>query len=342
MKAANKTVLIGLVWVLVLLTISLVSAQGGTGEANPDDPGNVAAELAANAAANEQPYLPPSPQGGFTCQVGTPTQFYFNNFEANSGGWAVTSPANFWEWGQIIPGVYQLCDTAPSPEPTGAYSGVNVWATNLDGCYPNMNPSQASILSQTFNFSTLAAPIQLDWQHWYHIFETFDRAELIVNGTVLWRSPNSNPSAGWLFQPVDLSGYAGNANVNVQYSLFSTTVVNRMGWYIDDVTIWYCDTGGGPTPTPTATATATAMPTATATATALPTSTATATLEPTATATTEPTATATTEPTPTTGPPTDVTTSSFSGQNNAQNGLMLLWGLTILGVLFLITRRKRA
>lgn len=315
MKQKN-VLLVVFLWLMALLTVSLVSAQGGSGEAEANEGDNAAAAS-----------LPAPEYGGFTCPVGVPAQFYFSDFEANNGGWTPTGPANFWEHGPVVPGIYEICDTAPRPEPTGAFSGLNVWGTNLNGCYPNANTD--GILSQTFNLSTLSAPLELNWQHWYEVFETFDYAIARVNGTQVWRTPNATATSNYVFQAVDLSAYAGNASVTVDFLLHATTVVNRMGWYVDDVTILYCDTGGG---TPTPTATATALPTATATATA----TATSTALPTATAT------ATVESTPTpTPPPTDVQLSSFNGPTNQYSGLGVLWVLTVFVLLILARRRYR-
>jgi hypothetical protein len=310
MKQRN-VLLVVFLWLMALLTVSLVSAQGGSGEAEANGGDDAAAAS-----------LPAQEYGGFTCPVGVPTEFYFSDFEANNGGWTPTGPANFWEHGQVLPGVYEICDTVPRPEPTGAFSGLNVWGTNLNGCYPNANAD--GILSQTFDLSTLSAPLELNWQHWYEVFETFDYAIARVNGTQVWRTPNSTPTANYVFQAVDLSAYAGNASVTVDFLLHATTVVNRMGWYVDDVTILYCDTG--PTPTPTATATALPTATATATSTALPTATATATVEPTATPTL---------------PPTDVQLSSFNGPTNQYSGLGVLWVLTVFVLLILARRRYR-
>lgn len=328
MKQRN-VLLVVFLWLMALLTVSLVSAQGGSGEAETHGGDDAAAAS-----------LPAQEYGGFTCPVGVPAQFYFSDFEANNGGWTPTGPANFWEHGPVVPGIYEICDTAPRPEPTGAFSGLNVWGTNLNGCYPNANTD--GILSQTFNLSTLSAPLELNWQHWYEVFETFDYAIARVNGTQVWRTPNATATSNYVFQAVDLSAYAGNASVTVDFLLHATTVVNRMGWYVDDVTILYCDTGGG---TPTPTATATALPTATATATATATSTALPTATATATSTSLPTATATATvestatPTP---PPTDVQLSSFNGPTNQYSGLGILWVLTVFVLLILARRRYRS
>lgn len=110
------------------------------------------------------------------------------DFETDDGGW-VESGVGDWERGPVVSGVYEICDTAPRPEPTGAVSGTSVFATNLNGCYTNANGS--SVLSQTFDFSALIAPITLRWQQWYEVFLTFDRAEVRVNGDLVFAVPNA-------------------------------------------------------------------------------------------------------------------------------------------------------
>src|SRR5690606_21255203 len=69
--------------------------------------------------------------------------FYFSDFESDDGGWVLTSapPYDSWEHGTVVPGVHEGCDSTPTVEPAGAHSGTNVWATNLDGCYPNTTPT---------------------------------------------------------------------------------------------------------------------------------------------------------------------------------------------------------
>jgi hypothetical protein len=197
-----------------------------------------AAELAADANAGPPIVI----MGGTTespidCGTGTfPTQFYFSDLEADDGGWVVGGYGD-WGWGEIVPGVYEFCD-GPEPEPTAAYSPVNVWGTNLDGCHENAGAT--STLTQTFDFSGLAAPIELNFFHWYNVFETFDWVEVYVNGTVVWRSVDSNVY-DWALNTIDLSSYAGNASVEIQFLLNATTVVNRMGWYLDDIEILYCE-----------------------------------------------------------------------------------------------------
>lgn len=217
-----------LVFSLILLSASLPLAAATPAEQT---------ELAAAAApAAPQPAVPTGVP--VTCPPGTvPATVYLADFEADDGGW-VESGFGEWERGPVATGVYQLCDTVPRPEPTGAPSGVNVFGTNLDGCYTNSGA--ASLLSRTFDFSSLAAPIQLDWTNWYEVFTTFDIGEVLVNGTQVFNIVPSTATAAYQDESADLSAYAGNAAVTIDFRLFATTVVNRMGWYIDDVEVLTC------------------------------------------------------------------------------------------------------
>ena len=92
-KKRNGLVLV-LFWVLLLLTVSLVSA-----EANDESAGSVgnAAAIASNLAPDT---LAPQAEvfGGIVCPVGSPAPLYFSDFEANNGGWTATGPANFCAW----------------------------------------------------------------------------------------------------------------------------------------------------------------------------------------------------------------------------------------------------
>lgn len=83
--------------------------------------------------------------------------------------------------------------------------------------------------------------MELSWWHWYHVFESFDWAIASINGTQVWRTPGSDPSADWEEVAIDISSYAGSS-ITVEFLLHATTVVNRPGWYLDDITLAYCST----------------------------------------------------------------------------------------------------
>lgn len=167
------------------------------------------------------------------------TTLSFSDFEGGTGGWTGGGAAP-WEHGAPVLGVHEGCDNVPEDEPAGAFSGSNVWATNLNGCYANSDSE--SLLTQTFDLSDAATPARMVWWNWYEVFIPFDMAEVVVNdGAPLFEVTTVAPTAGYLQQAVDLSAFAGNPSVTIDFRLFATSVVNRSGWYIDDVTVEYCE-----------------------------------------------------------------------------------------------------
>jgi hypothetical protein len=77
--------------------------------------------------------------------------------------------------------------------------------------------------------------------HFHNVFGTFDTIDLQVNGDLLFEDTSPNPTADWTSLVLDLSPYAGMAAVTVDFNLDVTTVVNRTGWYLEDVTIEGCE-----------------------------------------------------------------------------------------------------
>jgi uncharacterized repeat protein (TIGR01451 family) len=224
---SSRQIAVGIAALLLVLAAPAVLAQTAAEQAELD------------ADANAQPGPPPVGNiGGIVCPLGTvPIDFYSSDFEADDGGWTGGGAAP-WEWGAPVLGVFEGCDTVPEDEPPGANSGVNVWGTNLNGCYPNSGSE--SLLSQTFDFSGLAAPIELSWFNWFEIFTPFDMGEVLANGAPVFTVVPSTPTVGYIQQTADLSAFAGNAAVTLDFRLFATTVVNREGWYVDDLVIQFC------------------------------------------------------------------------------------------------------
>ncbi|RYD56093.1 MAG: T9SS type A sorting domain-containing protein [Sphingobacteriales bacterium] len=70
---------------------------------------------------------------------------YFENFEANNGGWYSDGPKNSWEYG-----------TPQSEKINGAASGTKAWKTNLDGNYATNEIGY--LYSPCFDLSQLANP----------------------------------------------------------------------------------------------------------------------------------------------------------------------------------------
>lgn len=159
---------------------------------------------------------------------------YQSGFEGTDGGWTESGFGD-WERG-IVPAVDPFpsvgCDTAPRQGPIGAFGGSEAWGTILDGCYTNSG--QASVLSQTFDLSS-ATSASFQWHDWTEVFVSFDMAQVRVNGDVLYDLATT-AVLDWTQRSVDLTPYVGG-NATIEFRLFATTVVNRTGWYVDDVTL---------------------------------------------------------------------------------------------------------
>ena len=223
----------GVCWMLVGVMLFAVPPQASA--QSPD-----MQELLADANAGPAIVIPGSAARQINCPPGfQATLQYFDDFEGGDGGW---TPTLDWEWGQIVSGVQDGCG-GTYDEPTVAYSGVNVWATNLDGCYTNAGDFHT--LTQVFDFSAYTAPVELSFWNWRNVWGSFDYAEVLVNGTQVFLGDDS-ATHDWSELVIDLSAYAGNPSVTIQFSVWTTTVVNRMGWYVDDVAITSCEPAEGP------------------------------------------------------------------------------------------------
>lgn len=181
---------------------------------------------------------------------------YFSDFEGTNGGF-VAGGVPDWERG--VPAPYAVGTTSGNGGINAAFSGAELWATNLDGPHANSTPGAAATLTQTFDFTGVTGPVTLTFQHYLNSGgNTFDFAEVRVNnvprpvnGTAATRFDGTEgtytAAAGVTFAPatIDLTPFAGQAGVALQFYFFETTVVQRDGWYVDDVRI----TGTVPEPT---------------------------------------------------------------------------------------------
>ena len=146
---------------------------------------------------------------------------YFSDFEADNGGWAATGD---WEWG--MPNGFAGAPFG-GPEPVGGFSGNNAWGTIIGGAH---NPSVTSNLTQSF---TLPAAGTLSfWEFSESGGSAFDMASVLVNGTQEYLS-DGDSAGDWRQVSIDVP--AGNVDVDFQF--VASGVVERVGWYIDDVSV---------------------------------------------------------------------------------------------------------
>ena len=166
------------------------------------------------------------------------------DFEASDGGWVATSdwdPVGDWQWTNTYDvGNYTGSNTPP---PT-AHSGTGLWGTQVNGDYTNSGGT--SYLSKTVDFSDVT-DAYLNFWYWSDINGSWDYCDVIVNSDILWTIDTHTPTA-WAYTDLDLSAYDGLANVQIVFSFYASTVVERAGMYIDDVDL---PGGGGPGPGPT-------------------------------------------------------------------------------------------
>ncbi len=156
---------------------------------------------------------------------------YESDFEADDGG---LSAGGGWEWG-----------TPSGSGNPGAHSGSRVWATSLSGNYSS-NADWSLELAVTVPQEN---PFLTFW-HWYEMESGYDGGQVRIstdggsNWTVI--SPDggypdsslgySGSSGDWTEARFDLGAYAGQS-VLLQWRLTSDGSVQRLGWYVDDITV---------------------------------------------------------------------------------------------------------
>lgn len=146
---------------------------------------------------------------------------YFEDFEKAPSGWTVFGENSSWEHG------------IPTSGPGEAFSGENVYATNLSGTYNN------------YENSTLVMPpidlpegeAYLQYSQWYNLENNWDYGHVYISSDMEnWEQLEriTNVSDGWIESEIDLSDYSGE-RVYIGFNLTSDISITRDGWYIDDV-----------------------------------------------------------------------------------------------------------
>lgn len=158
-------------------------------------------------------------------QIGLQKNFY--DFESNNGGGTAT---NDWQWGVVS-----------SDYPAGlggAHSGEKAWATVLEGPYSNLGGH--SLLSFEIDLTEISGPVGIFWYQVLHANNsTHDFAKITANGDEVYSSYRLPDESGWTLHYADLSSYTGEL-VTLSFDFFATTVVNDIGWYVDDLLVEYC------------------------------------------------------------------------------------------------------
>ena len=156
-------------------------------------------------------------------------QVYFSDFEADGGGFTATGD---WERGMPVGADGTGLGGFGGPEPVGGFSGDFVWGTVIGGLH---NPGTVSSLTLNVDATSFSG-LALDYYEWLDSGgNSFDTAEVYVNGD-LQILADGGPTSGWRNVVLDLSAY-DNMMLDIEFRFTTTTVVERVGWYLDDVAI---------------------------------------------------------------------------------------------------------
>ncbi|MFO7914387.1 MAG: S8 family serine peptidase [Candidatus Krumholzibacteriales bacterium] len=179
--------------------------------------------------------------------------YYTWDFEATDGRFSSTGD---WEWGE------------PTTGPDGANSGVNLWATQVGGTYSSSSNSKLETPEVIVPAGSSYAMLTF-WQ-WYYIETNYDGGNIKIstdggstwsiltpdigyNGTAKSYNagiPNEPCFTGynndnWHQVTCDLTPYKGQ-EVIIRFHFGSDSWVNKVGWYIDDVSIMGAEDTEGP------------------------------------------------------------------------------------------------
>jgi hypothetical protein len=152
---------------------------------------------------------------------------YFSDFENDPGGWSATG-----DWQHGIPVGFAGAPYG-GPEPVGGYSGDWCWGTVIGGAH---NPTLDSYLSQTFDFTGYTDIELRFWEYIESGSPDFDTGKVFVNGNEEYFS-DGDSNLAWREVILDLSAYDGMSGVTIEFEFHATSVVERVGWYVDDVGI---------------------------------------------------------------------------------------------------------
>ena len=168
--------------------------------------------------------------------VFVPPSLYADDFESDDGGYTVSGATTSWEWG------------TPTKGPSGAHSGVNVWATDLDDDYGNNEDGY--ITSPAIDLSA-AAELSLGrgggggfmflsyWQ-WLQTESGYDFASVEVFDGTDWTVVYSNSGpidTDWVKTFIELDDSYAIPNFRVRFRLTSDGSVTYPGFYVDDVAV---------------------------------------------------------------------------------------------------------
>jgi hypothetical protein len=155
---------------------------------------------------------------------------YFQDFEANNGGFVTSGTTTSWAYG------------TPTSGPGAANSGTKVWATNLTGNYGNNEDGY--IDSPNIDLSSyMGSKVTLSWYQYLVTESGYDFASVEVskdggaNWTVVYGEISGSVDPTWNQRIVELDSSYAVSNFRVSFRLRSDSSIVRSGFYIDDIRV---------------------------------------------------------------------------------------------------------
>jgi hypothetical protein len=185
----------------------------------------------------------PSPEMPYVLNAVTDIATVFEDDFETDLGWTISG--GDWERGTPLGNGGQYGD----PDPTSAYSGVNVLGYNLSGDYENDIP-EYHVTSPAIDCSG-KTDVQLSFKRWLGVEQPdYDHAYLRVssdgsNWTTIWENGATISDGSWTSQTYDISAVADNEpTVYVRFTMGETDGGwTYCGWNVDDLSLvaYYCD-----------------------------------------------------------------------------------------------------
>lgn len=156
-----------------------------------------------------------------TLNIGIDGQIFRTDFESGDGGFTEFQ-GTAWEYG------------TPTSGPGAAFSGANLWATNLSGNYP-VNET-AILQSPSITFPASSANVRLRFAHSYDFGSGASGAiDILPFGSPQFVTSFSGTSNGFKRENINLFSQSGRTfPIRFRFTS-SSTATPKPGWYVDDV-----------------------------------------------------------------------------------------------------------
>ena len=155
---------------------------------------------------------------------------FSDEMEGDDNGWTHAGTLDEWEHGSPQVG--------SKTDPTSAYSGTEIWGTDLNGSYED--DAYNYLQSRVINCNAMQKT-RLWFYRWLAAEKSeWDTAAIYVNDNRVWMNAYDYDilDFGWKHQDIDISPYADdNPSVTVRFELKSDGGLHLGGWNIDDLAI---------------------------------------------------------------------------------------------------------